>query len=133
MLVKDIRHILGQLEEEGAVSVPTDSGHEVFLRFVDGASKLSMSSLVYEGGNYIPKSVRNCLTKSPFAKSPILTFFSIDEEKYQVRLHYLGQSQFFSQHEFKEVLEDFENTAHRWRDYLDDHGKRDLIYVNVKN
>lgn len=132
LIEKDIQQILSQLAVRDSINVPFD-GSEIMVRVIDDASKLSLTALVYEGGNYIPSSVRNCLSrKSPWFYPSILTFLTIDEQHFQIKLHYLGQAHALTQHQFKEILEEFGLMAQKWRVYLDDHDKNDLIYVRVK-
>lgn len=133
MLVeKDIQHILSHLAGGDSVKVPYD-GSDIFIRTIDEASKLSLTALVYEGGNYIPNSVRLCLSrKSPFFHPTVLTFLTVDENRFQVKINYLGQAQDISHEIFKELLEEFGVIAEKWRLYLEEHGKSDLIHVKVK-
>lgn len=133
LIEKDIQQILNQLAGGGSIKVPFD-GSDIVIRVIDDASKLSLSALVYEGGNYIPSSVRRCIShKSPFSiPSPMLTFLTVDEQKFQVKLNYLGHAHALNRHTFKEVLEDFGIIAEKWRLYLEDHDKNDLIHVRVK-
>ena len=133
MLVeKDIQQILSQLAGGDSIKIPFD-GSDIMIRIIDDASKLSLTALVYEGGNYIPDSVRRCLSrKSPFFHPTVLTFLTVDEQRFQVKLNYLGQAQAVNRHTFKELLEDFGLMAEKWRLYLEEHGKNDLIYIKVK-
>lgn len=133
MLVeKDIQQILSQLAGGDSIKVPFD-GSDIMIRIIDDASKLSLTALIYDGDNYIPNSIRRCLSqKSPFFHPSILTFLTVDEQRFQIKLNYLGQAQFLNQHEFKDLVEDFGLMAEKWRLYLDEHGKNDLIYVRVK-
>lgn len=133
MLVeKDIQQILSQLAGGDSIKIPFD-GSDIMIRVIDDASKISLTALVYEGGNYIPNSVRRCLSrKSPFFHPSILTFLTVDEQYFQIRLNYLGQAQSLTHHHFKELLEEFGAIAEKWRLYLDDQDKNDLIYVRVK-
>ena len=133
MLVeKEIQQILRQLSGGKSIKVPFD-GSDIMIRFIDDASKLSLSALVYQGGNYIPESVRRCLSrKSSFFHTSVLTFFSVDEQHFQIMLNYLGQPQSLNKDEFKDLLEEFGEMAEKWRLYLDEHDRNDLIYVKVK-
>lgn len=132
LIEKDIQQILSQLACGDSIKVPFD-GSDIMIRIIDEASKLSLSALVYEGGNFIPISVRRCLSsKSPFFHPSILTFLTVDEQKYQIRLNYLGHAESLNHHDFKQLLEEFGVMAEKWRLYLDDHDKNDLIYVRVK-
>lgn len=133
LIEKSIQQILHQLADKGSIKVPFDGSH-IVIRVIDESSKLSLTALVYEGGNYIPSSVRRCLShKSPFSNlSPIRTFLTVDEQQYQVKLNYLGHAHALTHHSLKEILEDFGTIAEKWRLYLDDHDKNDLIHVRVK-
>jgi hypothetical protein len=132
LIEKDIQKILSQLAGGDSIKFPVD-GSDIMIRFIDKASKLSLSALVYEGGNYIPSSVRRCLSeKSPIFHPSILTYLTVDEQRFQIQLNYLGHSQEMTQQHFKELLEEFGLIAEKWRLYLDDHDKDDLVYVKVK-
>lgn len=132
MLVgKDIRQIFNQLAGGDTLNIPFD-GSEINIKVVENSATLSLTALVYDGGNYIPPSVRGCLSrKSPFFHPSMQTFLKIDEQKFQIELHYQGQAQ-LTQQEFREIFEEFGNLANEWRVYLEDHDKHDLIYVRVK-
>ncbi|MBA2368396.1 MAG: hypothetical protein H0V82_05155 [Candidatus Protochlamydia sp.] len=108
-------------------------GLEIFVRFLDTDSKLSFITSVYYGGNYIPSSVRRCLTHSaPFSHPPIRTFLTIDEKKFQISLNYLGHLNRLDHHNLNELIEEFGSIAEKWRNYLDEHDKHDLVHVRVK-
>ena len=108
-------------------------GSDIFVRLIGDASKLSLITSVYHGGNYIPSSVRRCLShKSPFSQPSIRTYLTIDEDNYQVRLHYLGSGETINQSQLRMLLEEFGVIAEKWRLYLDEHDKHDLIPVRVK-
>ena len=131
LIAKNIQQILSQLVGGDSIKVPFDDA-EIVVRAIDDASKLSLTALVYEGGNYIPPSVRRSLShNSLIFRSSILTYLTIDEEKYQIKLHYLGQAH-LNQDDLKEILEEFGWIAQKWRVYLDDHDKNDLIYSKGK-
>jgi hypothetical protein len=132
MLIGNIQQILNQLTSRESVKVSFNDS-EIIARLIEDASKLSLTTLVYDGGNYIPASVRYCLSsQSPFSYPSISTFLTIDEQKFQVKLNYLGQAQPLNPLDFKELLENFNVMAEKWRLYLDTHGKNDLIYVKAK-
>ena len=133
MLVeKDAQRILNKLASGDTINVPFD-GSDIMIRVIDESSKLSLQALVYVGGSFIPKSVRQCLSrKSPSFHPSILTFLTVDEQHYQVKLNYLGHAEMTDNHEFIDLLEKFGSMAEKWRLYLDEHDKNDLIYVRVK-
>ena len=133
MLVeKSVQQILDQLADGELIKIPFD-GSNVMVNIIDEASKLSMTTAVFEGDNYIPKSVRDCLScKSPFSHPAVRTFLTLDEHNFQVRLHYLGHAEDLDHRHFIELLEQFGVIAEKWRHYLEQHGNNDLIYVRVK-
>lgn len=131
LIEKDIQKMLSQLAGGDSLQVAFD-GSNIMIRFIDGASKLSLTALIYEGDNYIPSGVRHCLShKSPFSHPTLRTYFTVDEDRYQVTLNYLGYAE-LTQNHFKELLEDFGLIAEKWRLYLDEHDRNDLVHVRVK-
>jgi hypothetical protein len=132
LIEKDISKILNQLASGDSIRVAFDDT-DITIRFVDGGTKLSLTALVFDGGNYIPSSIRSCLSlKSPFPHTSLLTYLSLDEQHFQVRLNYLGHTETITQTYFKEILEEFGWIAAQWRTYLNERGKNDLIYVRVR-
>ncbi|CUI18018.1 conserved hypothetical protein [Candidatus Protochlamydia naegleriophila] len=132
LIEKDIKKILNQLAGGDAIDVPFE-GSDIRVRFLDDASKLSLTTSIYYGGNYIPSSVRRCLShKSPFSHPSIRTYLSIDEQQYQIYLNYLGHPDVLNQRQLKDLIEEFAQLAEQWRLYLDEHDKNDLVHVRVK-
>jgi hypothetical protein len=131
LIEKDLKKLYQQLLQEDVVHVEI-GGTDVTLRVFDNASKLALSTAVFNGGNFIPKSVRNCISqKAPFP-SDIKTYLTVDEGHYQILLNYLGTLDYLHQDSFRSLLENFSWIADEWRLYLEEHGKNDLIYVRVK-
>lgn len=133
MLVEqDIQKMLHRLADGDSIKIALD-GSDIMIRFLNGATKLSLTTSVYYGGNYIPSSVRQCASgPAPFASSFIKTYLQIDEGLFQICLHYLGPAEYLTQSYLKEILEEFGWIAEKWRLYLDEHDKNDLVYVRVK-
>lgn len=133
LLEKDLKKIFNQLLNEDSAQVCLGSA-EVTIRLFDQSSKISLSSLVYHGGNFIPISVRKCVASKPaFSRnSPIKTNLNIDEKRFQINLHYLGTVENLNNKTFKDLLEEFGYIANEWRLSLDEHGKNDLVHVYVK-
>lgn len=132
MLVeKDVQQMLVQLAGRGLAKIPFD-GSDITIKMIDESSKLSLTTLVYDGENYIPNSVRNCLSHKLPSFTPILTFLTVDEHRFQVKLNYLGRAESLDREDLKVLLENFGEMAEKWRLYLDEHGKNDLIHVRVK-
>lgn len=132
LIEKDINKILNQLAKGSSIKIPFED-LDIMISIVDQSSKLCLSSLVFDGGNYIPSSVRECLShQSPFFHPSILTFLTVDEQNFQIKVNYLGQVEILTHPHFKEILEEFGAIADKWRHYLEDHGKNDLVYVRTK-
>jgi hypothetical protein len=128
---KDLKKIYQKLLQEDIVHVEV-GGTDVTLRIFDNASKLALSTTVFHGGNYIPKSVRNSISQRAPFPTDIKTYLTVDENQYQILLNYLGTLDYLHQDSFKKLLENFSWVADEWRLYLEDRGKNDLIYVRVK-
>lgn len=106
---------------------------EINMRCFEDASKLSLSTAVYSGGNYIPSSVRKGLSEKIMVSYPsIRTYLTIDEQAYQVNLNYLGETGFLDHHHLIELLEEFGYIADKWKAYLDERDRNDLVYVHAK-
>ena len=134
MLVKhEIQKIVHQLASGDPLKIALD-GADVLIRFIDDSSKVSLSTPVYAGGNYIPHSVRHGLARLPafIHESPMKTTLTIDENHYQVYLHYLGAIHPPLQKDMQVLLEEFGSLAEKWRLYLDERDKNDLIHVKVE-
>lgn len=128
-----ISSLLQGLSHESNVRINVGDS-DVMVRAFDAATKLSLQTSVYKGGNYIPKSVRNVVGKriSPFHSS-VNAYLSIDEEGFQINLNYLGHMTEMNRSDFKDLLEDFGELADKWRSYLDEMDRNDLVYVPVKS
>lgn len=134
LIEKELQKIFRQLLQDDAVHIAVD-GFDILVRVFDGTSKLFLCTSVYMGGNFIPKSVRTCLSqKATFLNNPTLikTFLSVDEENYQITLNYIGRLEHIHNETFRILLEDFTSLATQWRDHLDEHDKNDLLHVRVK-
>jgi hypothetical protein len=111
----------------------TFNSSDISLKYVDDASKLSLSTAVYNGGNYIPGSVRHSLSEKFLISRPtIRTYLTIDEQSFQINLNYLGETEYLDHHSIKELVEEFSLIAERWRSYLDERDKNDLVHVRAK-
>ena len=129
---KDITHLLNRLFLGGTVYVSLGNS-QISLKACDGNSKISLSSLVYQGGNFIPHSVRKCIVgKTPFKTSHVNTNLTVDEENYQIFLNYLGLFREFNSYKLKNLLEEFTFQADEWRLFLDEHDKHDLVHIFSK-
>lgn len=132
LIEKDLNKALNQLAGQEYVQIAFD-GSEIVIRCLKDTSKLSLSTIIYNGGNYIPSSVRHCLShKSPIYPTSFKTFLTVDEQHFQISLNYLGHVETLNYSQFKDLIEEFGVAAEKWRNYLDENDKNDLVYVRVK-
>lgn len=128
---KEFRKLVYQLVKEEIAQIILGNS-EVTVHVLDNATKISLSSTVYFGGNFIPKSVRKCISQSPsFDKKVIKTSLAVDEENFLISLNFLGGLNHLNKRMFVDLLEEFSSLADEWRHYLDEHDKNDLIYIHI--
>jgi len=128
---KDLKKLFNQLMQNEIAQIDL-GGSNITIRFHPVESKFSLSTPVYLGGNFIPKSVRKCLShKTPFASESIKTFLTVDENNFRIDLNFIGTVENLSGEKFRELLEEFSWLADEWRLFLDDHDKNDIIHVRV--
>jgi len=133
MLVdRELQKIFQELMSNNQVQIFMD-GCDVSVQVFDNSCKLSITTPVYFGGNYIPKSVRTGISKSPpFEKNQsIKTTVSVEEESFRVFLNYLGSTENFNNNKFNQLLDDFCYLAEEWRIYLEEHDRNDRVYVHA--
>lgn len=105
-------------------------GSDIDVYLVDHNDKMKLIASVYEGGNYIPHSVRKCIQeKISFEAQWMQTRLIIEEDKFQVFLIYVGQGDAFNPRNFKNLLEEFSWQADEWRLYLEEHDNNDLVPI----
>lgn len=130
LLDKEIQKLFKDLTGQKSVSFNYE-GVPLTMRVFDNGSQFGLSSLVYEGGNYIPASVRRCIAETVFPSS-IKTSLHVDEERFQISLNYQGGSNHLNDTKLLSLLDEFNNLVFEWRFTLDEHDKNDLIHVRVK-
>lgn len=132
LLEKDLKKVFHKLIQDDIAQIVL-GGFDVTIRVFDHSSKISLSTPVYLGGNFIPGSVRKCIfQKPPFQSESIKTSLNIDEANYQISLQYVGHLEHLNNGKFKDLLEEFGWLADEWRLFLDEHDKNDLVHVRVK-
>ena len=92
---------------------------------------LYLLTSVFEGGNYLPSSVRKCLHERglrAYDRGRTITL-SIDEAHYRVFL--LIEAKASNTKTFNLVLKEFLALAHDWRHELQQRGTDDLIYIQA--
>lgn len=106
------------------------SGSNVSLQEEDEETFV-LSTPIYFGADYLPKSVREAAKKTPpfNLHQTLLTSIQIDEEQFRVYLTYSGASLDLAPEKFKVILSEFDYLAGEWRIYLDEHEKKDLVWV----
>jgi hypothetical protein len=127
---RDFRRLVHQLIKEELAQIVLGNS-EVTVHVFDNATKIFLSAEIYFGGNFISKSVRNCLSKKPLFlhSSHVQTYFNVDEENFRIVINYLGGLEHLNKRMFIDLLEDFSTLADEWRLFLDEHDKNDLIHV----
>lgn len=128
---KEFRKLVHQLVKQEIAKITLGSS-EVVVHVLDNSSKISLTASVYSGGNFIPKSVRKCLTQNPaFGEGHIKTYLNIDEGSFSISLNFLGGLQHLSKRMFVDLLEEFSWLADEWRLYLDEHDRNDLVHIHI--
>lgn len=97
------------------------------------ARRVYMATTIFDGGNFVPKSVRGCLQGHGFrALDPqVEVRLTIDEQQHRVLL--LVQAVADEREQFGRVIQEFFELAHEWRAILDEYGQHDLIYIPANN
>ncbi len=131
IIEKELKKIFHQLVKEEVAQIAV-GGTDITIRVLDDASKFSLSTPVYFGGNFIPKSVRSCVAhKTSIPNERIKTHLTLDEPNFKIYLHYVGNIDHIRTHGFGQLLEEFSWLADEWRLILDEHDKNDLVHVRV--
>lgn len=132
MLIKEnMDKLLNKLMSTDSAQIQMN-GFAVTLNILDKGPKIFLSTPVYFGGNYIPKSVRGCVSqKAPFDRLNIQTRLEVDEEGFQINLCHEGNMALAGNNQLVTTLEDFSWLADKWRDYLDEHDKNDLVHIHI--
>ena len=127
----DIQKLIHQLVHKDMGNIHIN-GSNITVRVFEQDEKLALRTSVYNGGNYIPKSVRTSLTQPvPFNHTQLQSYLTIDEPHYEIHLNYLGQIEKIDRIKFRELLEEFSYLAEDWRFYLDEHDRHDLVHVRA--
>lgn len=131
IIEKELRKLIHQLVKEDVAHI-TLGGSDVLVHTFDNSTKISLSTIVYFGGNFVPLSVRKCLSSKPaFENGHLKTTLALDEEHFQITLNYVGGLDHLNKRMFIDLLEEFSWVADEWRLYLDEHDKNDLVHVRV--
>lgn len=128
----ELQKLINNLSDHDLAAINID-GNSIVVRMVNDASKISLTSVLWQGNNFIPLSVQEVVQNS----QRLLNGFNgarliLHEERFLVYLHYSEPIEELSHHLFIEVLETFSSQTTRWRRILDDNDKRDLIHVRIR-
>ena len=125
-----IKKLIRELLKTDVANIHLD-GFNITIRTCDARQKIALSTPVYSGGNYIPKSVRHCVSgRNPFERYAMNTHLEIEEDTFSVYLHYLDEIAPINAKHFVDLLEDFSELAEKWRQHLDEHDQNDLVYAH---
>lgn len=131
LLKNEINELVKKFSREHLPKVSLGE-HSITIDAYDQRGKVSLSTLVYFGENYIPKSVRqSVLAKHPFEMPFVPTELLIDEKHFKVYLQGIGQVGEMDRQKFVCFLEDFNDLAEKWREYLDERDQNDIVYVHA--
>lgn len=131
ILNREIQRLVHELNGRKDVSINFE-GNPLTMSLLGQDAQFALTTLVYDGGNYIPHSVRKCISsKGMYPHSELKTDVALDEDRYQVSLRYQGNLHHLSDAKFHDLIEEFTTLADKWRLLLDEHDKNDLIHVRV--
>ena len=129
---KEIKKMVMDLSKKNHAELEL-SGFTITVETYEQHSWVSVSTTVYFGGDYIPPSVRKSVSDHPaFTRGAIEAELRIYEESFQIKLSYLGRLDGLDCPHFFQMIEDFRWLAEKWRDYLDERDKNDLVYIHHK-
>jgi len=132
VIENELKKLVNQLRHDEVAQIRLGNS-DITVKVFDHGSQLSLTTSIYYGGNFIPKSVRRCIAgKSPFDSGWVTTNITVDEQNFQIYLNYQEKMNDLSNLKFKDLLEEFSWQADEWRLYLDEHDKNDLVHVHVK-
>jgi hypothetical protein len=131
IIERDLKKFLNQLGQEKMGQIEIE-GTNIVMRAVHQNSKFSLSTPVYFGGNFIPKSVRNCLSEKKSLSDDLLkTYLTIDENSCKIYLNYFGSLDNINSIKLGNLIEEFHSMAEKWRLILDERDRHDLVHVRV--
>ncbi len=129
---KTIKYSLDHLLHNEVVHVDLN-GSQITLKASQEQERLSLSTAIYRGDNYVPPSVRLCLKPSYAGPSSyIRTTLSLDEENYTICLNHMSSLKALTSQELVRLLEEFSWMAEEWRQVLNDNDRCDLVHIRVK-
>lgn len=128
---EELSQVISRLSKGEIVRVLLDHS-PIFIRFLDDASKIFLTTLIYKGDNFIPLSIREAVASKAPIFSSLSACLTIDEENFQIHLNHVSLNSLPNTEKLKQLLEEFERLAEEWRAYLDERGRKDLLHVRIK-
>lgn len=131
IIEKELKKLFHELNgQQKSISFDYE-GTSLTMSVFNNGSQFDLSALVYEGGNYIPTSVRRCVLEAEFPSS-IKTDLKIDEGLFQITLYHTSPFHHLNDIKFQNTLEEFSHLVSKWRLILDENDRNDLVHVRVK-
>lgn len=132
LLEHEVKRLISELVNADVAQIDI-GGSCITVKACEEGNKIFLSTPVYFGGNYIPKSVRYCLThRAPFQSYSTQTTLKVDEDNFKVYLNHLGDIENMNKTRFIDLLENFSGLAERWREYLEEHDQNDLVHIPIR-
>ncbi|MCB1113583.1 MAG: hypothetical protein KDK62_02380 [Chlamydiia bacterium] len=127
--INELKSLITDLQQNKVTEFSL-AGSVVTLKVSDSNKAINLSAPVYWGGNFIPISVREAIKKRPpFDDRVIETYLTLDDEAFQVILHYDGQAQAAKPEVFGALMDEFGYLVDHWREWLDEKDRDDLVHV----
>jgi hypothetical protein len=133
MSLKEVSQVIERLKADRSAHIDI-YGSPLSIGLFDEAHKLTLSTVVFHGSNFIPLSVRACLNKkdAPIHPSALPTYITVDEQNSSIILNYIGRWESVTPFTFDRLLDEFCWLAEEWRSFLDEHGRQDLVHIYHK-
>lgn len=124
-----IKDMISQLTHHRTVELAMN-GFRIVSQLAPLGNTLSLRTVVYEGFNYVPPSVRQCLSGSFLGPaSPLKALLNLNEETFEITLAFSEPVPNLTEESLIGLLEEFTWLGEEWRRILDDHDKRDLVHI----
>lgn len=132
MIQNTLMKVIHELHHTQHAEIEID-GFRISMSFIEDGNRVYFTTPVYYGDNYIPKSVRKCLTEQiPFAQNEIKVFFTVDEEQCRIDLNHIDYEEVIQKDKLPQLLSTFAWMAEQWRNLLEENDRHDLIHIRVK-
>jgi hypothetical protein len=127
-----IKDMISRLSHHRTVELSMN-GFVIMTQLAPLGNVLSLRTVVYQGYDYIPPSVRLCLNSTFMGPiSPLRVQLDLNEETFEIALAFSDPMRKITEEALLALLEEYTWLAEEWRRILDDHDKRDLVHVHPK-